>query len=366
MRWRWQDRLAFRVAFRMNRRQFADLRGGPITPPSLSLPDLFVTAVSVVMLLGVIVLAVLGVYVAFFTEIFFPWLIGGVLVLIAIALRPRFGKLDKQARELDRADAPELFRLIDQVSAAIGTKPPHVVLASHRMNASAGAYGVRRRRVLKLGMPLWAVLTPQQRVALLGHELGHFVNGDVAASPLNSMAFTTLAALSDMTVPTYNRGLIEWFAGLMMTVFHEGFAAAQICVTAMALRSRQRAEYYADSLSAWAGGTEAAVGLLDVALLHEGMYTMVRAAARRSDHATDWVAAGRTAQAELASRIPRLRQLDKRDSASLFVTHPPSGLRAQMLESRPYVAPAVVLTESVSAAIDAELAKPYRYMIQNT
>ena len=37
-----------------------------------------------------------------------------------------------------------------------------------------------------------------------------------------------------------------------------------------------------------------------------------------------------------------------------------------MLESRPYLAPAVVLTESASAAIDAELAKPYRYMIQNT
>ncbi len=153
---------------------------------------------------------------------------------------------------------------------------------------------------------------------------------------------------------------------MLMAIFHQLFAAAQMCMTAMALRSRQRAEYYADSLSAWAGGTEAAIGLLDVALLAEGMYTMVRAAARRSDHAADWVAAGWTAQAQLASRIPRLRQLDKRDSASLFNTHPPSGLRAQMLESRPYLAPAVVLTESASAAIDAELAKPYRYMIQNT
>ena len=55
-----------------------------------------------------------------------------LLVLIAIALRPRFGKLDQRAHQLSRAEAPELLRLIDEVAAAIGVKPPHVVLAGSR------------------------------------------------------------------------------------------------------------------------------------------------------------------------------------------------------------------------------------------
>jgi hypothetical protein len=93
---------------------------------------------------------------------------------------------------------------------------------------------------------------------------------------------------------------------------------------------------------------------------------VVRAAARRSNDVGDWIAAGQRAQAEMAPQLPRLRQLDKRDEASLFSTHPPSGLRAAMLASRGELAPAVALTEVGSARIDAELVKPYRYMIQNT
>ncbi|HEY7296021.1 MAG TPA: M48 family metalloprotease [Dehalococcoidia bacterium] len=45
-------------------------------------------------------------------------------------------------------------------------------------NAAFGRMGWRRRRVLLLGQPLPLTLDSQERVALLGHELGHGVNGD--------------------------------------------------------------------------------------------------------------------------------------------------------------------------------------------
>jgi heat shock protein HtpX len=364
--WRWVDRMTFRAAYRMNAGQFEALRGGPLTPPSLSVADAFVTTISLTMLLFVVGLAALGVYVAVFTSIFLPWFVGGLLILIAIALRPRFGSLDKRAYQVSRADAPELFRLIDEVAAAIGAKPPHVVLARPGMTAFADAYGLRRRRVLGLGMPLWMALSPQQRVALLGHELGHFVNGDVARKPLNVMAFTTLGTLSELTVPPRRGGLGAIFAQIVLGAAHQLLATAQTFVTALAMRSTQRAEYYADALAAWVGGTQAAIGCMDVLLLSEGMYTVVRSAAQRSDVIEDWVAAGQRAQSELAPRVPRLRQLTKRDEASLFSSHPPTGLRALMLESRPFLAPAVVLTESRSQGIDREMAKCYRYMVRNT
>ena len=42
--------------------------------------------------------------------------------------------------------------------------------------------------------------------------------------------------------------------------------------------------------------------------------------------------------------------------ASFAASHPPTGLRAEMLERRPRQAAAVTLTESVAAHIDDELA----------
>jgi hypothetical protein len=51
--------------------------------------------------------------------------------------------------------------------------------------------------------------------------------------------------------------------------------------------------------------------------------------------------------------------LSIRDQVSLFASHPPIGLRARMIESRPAQPPAVVLTEAESARIDEELSKAY-------
>ncbi|WP_328822533.1 M48 family metalloprotease [Micromonospora rubida] len=68
------------------------------------------------------------------------------------------------------------------------------------LNAYATAVGPRRRRVLCLGLPLWGSLPAQERVALLGHELGHFVNGDPRRSLLTP-AFTMLGAAADLLRP---------------------------------------------------------------------------------------------------------------------------------------------------------------------
>ncbi len=66
---------------------------------------------------------------------------------------------------------------------------------------------------------------------------------------------------------------------------------------------------------------------------------------------------------------PRFDKLDKladppsvREQASLFRTQPPSGLRAQMMASRPQTSAKVVLTESDALRIDQELAKQSRSM----
>jgi heat shock protein HtpX len=72
-----------------------------------------------------------------------------------------------------REEAPTLFAVVDRVASAVGTRAPRVIAVGSNYNAAVSAYGLRRRRVLYLGLAMWGVLTPQQLVALLGHELGH-------------------------------------------------------------------------------------------------------------------------------------------------------------------------------------------------
>ncbi|MFG1996132.1 hypothetical protein ACGFJ7_39775 [Actinoplanes sp. NPDC048988] len=81
---------------------------------------------------------------------------------------------------------------------------------------------------------------------------------------------------------------------------------------------------------------------------------------RKRDRAASAVlpAAARIARANQAAGLPALRLLSRRAGASLSASHPPAGLRAEMLERRPQRPAAVTLTAAESARIGAELA-PY-------
>jgi hypothetical protein len=115
--------------------------------------------------------------------------------------RPRFGRVPKYATKVTPAEAPELYRLVGDVAAALSAPVPAVYVEEDVFNASASRVGLRRRPVLVLGLPLWNVLSAQQRVALLGHELGHFVNGDPRRGLLVQPAVGGLQRLDAWLVP---------------------------------------------------------------------------------------------------------------------------------------------------------------------
>src|SRR5262245_20961627 len=106
---------------------------------------------------------------------------GGLLLAFAVMFRPRIGSARKVLKEVDvlaEDQAPELFRLVRRIAEVVGAPMPHKIAIDARFNASAGTMGPTRRRIMVLGLPLLAVLRPQERVALIGHEVGHFINHD--------------------------------------------------------------------------------------------------------------------------------------------------------------------------------------------
>ncbi|MDQ7908361.1 M48 family metallopeptidase [Phytohabitans sp. ZYX-F-186] len=320
--------------------------------------------ISILLLVGVALLAVFGVWLVVhdFPSLTIPF--GLAALGLAATLRPRFGRLDASAETLDRERAPALFELVDEVAAAVGTAPPDVVAVDNNFNAYATSVGLRRIRVLCLGLPLWGALPPQERVALLGHELGHFVNGDVRRTLLTQPAFTMLGTTADLVRPveTGHSG-VESLGAMLAEIVQRMLArllfGAHVLLVWLGQRDSQRAEYLADELAAKAGGSAAAAGTFDVLLLCEAVEMVVRREARAGHGPDRWRIAADEARASAAASLPALRQLSIRDRASLFASHPPQGLRHRMIREREWHHPAVALTEARLKRIDAELARHY-------
>lgn len=368
--WRWVDRRLFRIAYRLTERQYAELRDAPSLAHAARSARIATVAASVLLLAAVAALLVLGLWLLvydFFTPVN---LIGALLVLIAVVLRPRLGRVSafiRDAEELDRSTAPALFTVIDRVAAAAGAPVPDVVLLSADFSASTATVGLRRRRVLTLGAELWSVLDPQERVALLGHELGHFVNGDIRRNLVTQAARSTLGAVAYLLRPDRRRTRTDGLLGMIVEALVDlvgGILARfawtlQVLLLWISRRDSQRAEYLADELSAKLAGSAAAIRLYDALLMHDGIDTVVKREARAGNGAAAWAEAGRQARARMAADIPAYRQLSRRTDVSLLASHPPMGLRAGLIAARAAQPAAVVVTEPEQPRMDEELAKHY-------
>ena len=120
---RWQDRRAFRAAYRLNAAQFRALAGKAVDRPGLGAARIALCAISLLMLAVAVGLAVGGVDLVRYGS---P-IIGLVMIAVALVLYPRFERIPKRARPTSRDTAPALHALIDEVAAAVGARPPHLV-----------------------------------------------------------------------------------------------------------------------------------------------------------------------------------------------------------------------------------------------
>ncbi|MEU8007622.1 M48 family metallopeptidase [Catellatospora sp. NPDC049111] len=367
---RWIDRLTFRWALRRSARDFAVWARDGVHRPRRA-TWLALQAVSAALLAGWALLLFTGVRLVFTQAD--GWLMVGVLCLaLAYGLRPRFGRIDDELPVATRERYPALHELIDRVAAAVGTAPPDVVALTYDMNAGTAEIGLfRRRRVMLLGLPMWAVLPAQQRVALLGHEMGHFVNGDQRRAYLVAPAMTLVTRLIEVLRPSYASMALAGPGGLIIRVFTGALSWAvgllEFAMHVAAARGGHQAEYLADRISARVAGDVAARDLADgMVVLHEVLEPLGRSA-RMGAGPSVWLSSAEHVREQAAPRRTRLRQLSVREEASLFASHPPSGLRARLLEAHQSFPPRSALVElpaEQNARIDAELASRFEELRQ--
>lgn len=297
-------------------------------------------------------------------------LLGALLLGIVAVLWPKPQRLPKHAPVLYRADAPRLFELVDEVAAAVGTSGVHVVVVDPVANAAVTGYGIRQRRVLRLGLGLWEILSPQERVALLGHELGHFANGDVRSLFVTHGAMRALTQWHYFLLPAPAGSPLDWFLNLVLFLPRSTVYGLIHVLDALTMRASQRAEYLADTGAARAGSTEAAVLLMDRSLIGGAVHGELRrdsvaarvrggSAGREAREAAErglWERLAARMGSVPESEYERLRRVSARRGHSVDDTHPPTHLRRRcLLSSTPHQAE-VVFDSSRIAAVAAELA----------
>ena len=293
----------------------------------------------------------------------FALAVGAFLVGIGLMLRPRFGKVPDEDH-VSRDDARALHTLVAETAAALGVPTVDVLIVDHEFNASWAVLGLRRRRVLTVGLPLLAALEPQERVALVAHELAHGRNGDARRGAFVGSAVRALGDIYWIIGPEdlsdrepWELGIFDRIVNVFLWVVSRPAYGLLLLELHLLLRDSQRAEYLADALAAEIAGTEATIALSEKLLLDSTFRAAVQKAAQRGVDADLFANLSAAVSAVPDREKERRRRVARLEGARLSETHPPTAKRIELLERRSRRDPQVVLDDDRSAAIDQELAK---------
>lgn len=248
-------------------------------------------------------------------------------------MRPRLPRLHVPA--LTRVELPALFRVLDRIAEALRSPKIDGVVVTGDVNAGYGRYGWRQRRILFLGLPLLAASSPAERLALLGHELGHGINGDPSRGLFLRGAITSLleghAVLEPESIlPGPEDGLGSYISipfRLVQLLLSRGLLGLAFLQLTLCYRDGQRAEYYADGVAANLAGSAAVLSgfRLDFAANGAGSMTWL---------GNDPVGTIATKlQSTPPREIERLRRVEQLEGSRLDATHPPTFAREEVRRS---------------------------------
>jgi len=293
-------------------------------------------------------------------------ILGLILLLVAWELRPRLGKRPKGS--LDRSKLPATFELLDRIAASLGARRVEGVVVSPELNASITTRGWRRRTFVFLGLPLVAILTPQEQVAVVAHELGHAVNHDPRRGAFIGTALGSLQTWYYLLRPERvgrarparaGRGDMGWLATLVVSVVLTPVAwlIRQLWSLMIHLtwQTSQRAEYLADEMASRVAGSAAAASALRKLTLGSLFDDAVLASTTTEQR-------GKSLIEDFRRRVEEYPRGDLEYGLSketergfrLDTTHPPLAYRVEFVMAHPAEAD-VTLGWDDSERIDAEL-----------
>jgi len=292
--------------------------------------------------------------------------IGSFIIAFLLAIywiiRPRLGRVPKES--LSRAAYPTLYGLVDTVADALHTRRVQSSVLNNEYNASYRRVGFRRRVLLTLGMPLWATLNDEEKIALLAHEMAHGANGDflqafIFGSAHDMLVLWTQAATTSMRYRSVANLAMVPLAMVFLLVLH--------VFRRLMFHESRRAEYYADWLAAEIAGTVAVQHVLTKLRFATRLASMV--AIHRSLHAPPETLFSQF-QAYVSKALSNPDEMERvvRDHQALEAmyawTHPPIDFRVRLLDAHPCCDPSLQFDAAQFDALEAEI-RPYNKVAQS-
>jgi Zn-dependent protease with chaperone function len=258
------------------------------------------------------------------------------LVTVWAMLRSLFirrGKPEDPGRALSEAEAPQLWALLREVAAKVGTRPVDKVfltvgtdLAVTERGSLSDRLRDRGERLLILGAGVLGGLSIGELRAILAHEYGHFSNRDTAGG---DVAMTVNASLLTTAVMLANSGVSAWNpTWQFLRIYHALFAR----ITRGASRLQ---EIMADQFAALAYGARA---------FCRGLEKVIRRSVefdREADQAVALVRQDRqpihniyTPAPVAPEKVGELEEEIKKvidAEASVYDSHPPPRLRMELV-----------------------------------
>jgi Zn-dependent protease with chaperone function len=296
---------------------------------------------------------------------------GIVFLVMAWLLKPRLGKFPNED-VMTRTEAPRLYALVDSIAQTLSTPTLDGIQLTADVNAGYRRVGLRQRRLLILGKPLWDVLQGQERVALLAHELAHAVNGDANRGLVVYSACNTLVTWYHLFRPParYRRvlrqggmsfhsseSLWELITNLFTTPLAVAVRLYNYGLRFLLWHESRRAEYLADYVGSTVSGTQATRSLLGKVycgtrlafMLNSGPYGTKQTAQSTYERFLTQVT-----EVSL-NKLERISQPDPGTQARLDLDHPPIGYRLEFLRANPVDQVKLTLTVEDERIIREEL-----------
>ena len=325
------DRLDVRVSEKIH----AELLLSSPTKPRFGVAAIGLLFVSIVVTLVNVALVVGGVWIMVTSSApLFSALIAVPMVLCG--LWPYVGLLrrgDRRQVVLAHDDFGDLYEMVAALAAdrSQGVSRIHLDL-----DWNASVRSGWRGRSLTIGLPLWLALDQPQRAAVIGHELGHFDNGDPRRSWVAWSAMSTVQAWR-ATLDIGARGVAS---NLILMIIKAPIKLLEVVIDLLSLRERRRAEYFADVLGSQRAGSDAMIGALTVTATNRSTAEFVLRRGVTRESLGELVAT--LNDLTPTERLRRARRAELRMTPEPSATHPPVGHRIAVLRAHPFGRPAVI------------------------
>lgn len=284
-----------------------------------------------------------------------------IFLLLALVTRPRIAS--NPLNVLAKKDFPILYDFVDSIADSLGTQSPDTIVFDQWFNASFGQFGWKKNEVITIGLPLWTILSQEERVALVSHELCHGINGDVRRTIFVGGALRSVVELYNLIHPDRLFDPEESIAGILFLPVNILLLLLSYLIlivfyifSYLLFFDSQKAEYLADYLATKVCGTDAMISLLNKNQLGFSRFEFIL---ERYSLKHGKFNLFKILKKDFAS-IPkkereRIKRIGELEELSLDETHPPTTYRISFLNNHSETGKKISFSDEKHKLLETEL-----------